>query len=232
MFLNGQYPHPDVVHKIPVILVLSYIEIYWVLIMALGKQAKVLTKQQIDFVYSYLSHTQDVLRNRLIFLLSIKAGLRAKEIADLRWSMVLDADGNVVDQISLENSASKGSSGRIIPLNKQLKSLLIEARKQNAKNLTASESYKAKVITTQRAKGTSAQVIVNMFQGWYAKAGLYGCSSHSGRRTFITNAARRISTVGGSLRDVQCLAGHSSLQTTQRYIEGDVEARRKVVDLV
>ena len=53
-----------------------------------------------------------------------------------------------------------------------------------------------------------------------------------GRRTFITNAARKISTVGGSLRDVQMLAGHSSLAVTQRYIDGDSEAMRKIVDLI
>jgi hypothetical protein len=47
-----------------------------------------------------------------------------------------------------------------------------------------------------------------------------------------TNAARTISTVGGSLRDVQMLAGHRALSTTQRYIEADVEAQRRVVDLV
>ena len=52
------------------------------------------------------------------------------------------------------------------------------------------------------------------------------------RRTFITNAARTISTVGGSLRDVQMLAGHRALSTTQRYIEADVEAQKRVVDLV
>lgn len=200
--------------------------------MALGKQAKVLTKQQIDLVYSSLSLTQDVSRNRLIFLLSTKAGLRAKEIADLRWSMVLDADGKVVDQLSLENSASKGQSGRIIPLNRQLKMQLVESLKIASDSSSSASVHKSRVIRTQRGNGTSAQVIVNMFQGWYAKAGLFGCSSHSGRRTFITNAARRISTVGGSLRDVQFLAGHSSLQTTQRYIDGDSEARRKVVDLV
>ena len=61
---------------------------------------------------------------------------------------------------------------------------------------------------------------------------LAGYLSHSGRRTFITNAAKKISTVGGSLRDVQALAGHSSLAVTQRYIEGDGEARVKVVDLL
>lgn len=200
--------------------------------MALTKQAKVLTKQQIDLVYSSLSLTQDAHRNQLIFLLSIKAGLRAKEIADLRWSMVLDANGCIADQICLENSASKGRSGRVIPLNKQLKIKLIEAFKVASKGSSTADLHKSKIIRTQRGNGTSAQVIVNMFQGWYAKAGLFGCSSHSGRRTFITNAARRISTVGGSLLDVQCLAGHSSLQTTQRYIDGDSEARKKVVDLV
>jgi integrase len=57
-------------------------------------------------------------------------------------------------------------------------------------------------------------------------------SSHSGRRTFITRAARRVSEVGGSVRDVQQLAGHVSLQTTQHYIEGDTEAKRKLVQLV
>jgi integrase/recombinase XerD len=61
---------------------------------------------------------------------------------------------------------------------------------------------------------------------------LEGCSSHSGRRTFVTNAAKNIIGVGGSLRDVQQLAGHTSLQMTQSYIEGDSEAKRRVVDLI
>jgi integrase len=61
---------------------------------------------------------------------------------------------------------------------------------------------------------------------------LEGCSSHSGRRTFVTNVAKRIVEVGGSLRDVQQLAGHTSLQMTQSYIEGDSKAKRKVIDLI
>ena len=66
----------------------------------------------------------------------------------------------------------------------------------------------------------------------YADLGLIGCSSHSGRRTFITNAAKKITTVGGSLRDVQYLAGHSSLQTTERYIDYSETARRSIVDVI
>ena len=71
---------------------------------------------------------------------------------------------------------------------------------------------------------------------WFAKAyqaiGLEGCSSHSGRRTFITRAARLVHKVGGALRDVQLLAGHRSIQTTQRYIDGDTAAQRKLVSLI
>ena len=64
------------------------------------------------------------------------------------------------------------------------------------------------------------------------KLGWTGYSSHSGRRTFVTKVARKISEAGGSLRDVQALAGHESLQTTQRYIDVDPEAQKKVIDLI
>jgi integrase len=70
------------------------------------------------------------------------------------------------------------------------------------------------------------------FYDLFKTLGLTGASSHSGRRTFITNAARKVSQVGGSLRDVQQLAGHSSLATTQKYIEGDSDAKWKLVSLL
>ena len=44
-------------------------------------------------------------------------------------------------------------------------------------------------------------------------------------------AARKATTVGGSLRDVQDMLGHASL-TTQRYLEPSSEAKRKLVELV
>jgi integrase/recombinase XerD len=194
--------------------------------MGLGKQAKILNRSQVEAVLNHISGRRYGLRNQVIFLLSIRAGLRAKEIAALKWSMVVGADGAVGEYIHLTNDASKGQSGRIIPINKQLRAVLVRLFEQGRSDPTA---Y---VISTERSDRTSAQAIVNLFQRWYRDLGLIGCSSHSGRRTFITNAARKISTVGGSLRDVQHLAGHSSLQTTQRYIEGDSEARKRVVDLV
>ena len=193
-------------------------------LMSLLEQAKTLSKRQITLTTALLQQTRYPARNLAIFLLSIKAGFRAKEIASLTWDMLTDAEGNLGSAVHLRDEASKGSSGRVIPLNKDLSSAL-----QRLHDERCSSPY---VITTERSSRTSAAAIVNLFAQWYRMTGLNGCSSHSGRRTFITNAARTISTVGGSLRDVQMLAGHRALSTTQRYIEADVEAQRRVVDLV
>ena len=66
----------------------------------------------------------------------------------------------------------------------------------------------------------------------HSDLGSIGASSHSGRRTLITNVAKNISAVGGSMRDVQSLAGHSNLQTTQRYIEVDTQSQPKFIDFI
>lgn len=85
--------------------------------MGLGKQAKTLSKGPVDPTLAYLSTTRDPVRNRLIFLLSAKLGLRAKEIARLTWWMVNDSQGEVGRTICLQNSASNGKrSGRMLPL--------------------------------------------------------------------------------------------------------------------
>ena len=85
------------------------------------------------------------------------------------------------------------------------------------------------VIVSRSRKAMSAQVVTNWFFTLYLGLGFDGCSSHSGRRTAITRWARNISRAGGSLRDVQSLARHSSLQMTQRYIEVSEDAMKKVV---
>ena len=192
----------------------------------LGKQAKVLSAAQARAVLTHLTTTRNPLRNRVIFLLSIRAGLRAKEIAALTWSMITDAEGQLTDTIRLTDAAAKGSTGGVIPMARDLATALGAFRLA-----TGSAELGTPVIVTERSKKTSAQVIINLFGGWYRGLGFEGCSSHSGRRTFITNAARNIGRFGGSLRDVQALARHASLATTQRYIEVNGAAIRLVVDL-
>ena len=195
--------------------------------MSLGKQAKTLSRGQIEALLNHVSRSRHPIRNRTIILLSIRAGLRAKEISCLTWDMVTDSDGSIGNSIHLQDRASKGRSGRIIPMNSDLRSSLTRLR-EDSSNLRPSPF----IISTERKDRTSSQSIVNLFCRWYNELGFNGCSSHSGRRTFITNAARKISTVGGSLRDVQLLAGHSNLATTQRYIEANGDAQRRIVELI
>ena len=199
--------------------------------MGLGKQSKTLNKSQIRMVSHHLRNGRNGLRNQTIFLLSVKSGLRAKEISQLSWKEVCNSDGEVDTQINLTNQTSKGNSGRVIPLHKSVRENLIELlerhRKYYAFNINTSF-----IVRTERSPFTTSQTIINMFQKWYQTLGLIGCSSHSGRRTFITETSKKISLVGGSLRDIQMMAGHSSLQTTQRYIDGDSQSQRKVVDLI
>ena len=85
------------------------------------------------------------------------------------------------------------------------------------------------VILSERQTAMSAKVIVNWFKLQFRELGLEGCSSHSGRRTFVTLAARLVHRAGGSLRDVQELVGHKSLKTTQGYIEGSSDAQRRLI---
>ena len=199
--------------------------------MGLGRQAKTLNRTQIKMIGEFLLNNRYGLRDQTIFYFSVKCGLRSKEIANLKWSMVMNSDGSVGDYLNLPNASSKGNGGRVVPLNKDLKRNLVEMLEEHQTYKVFNPSTSS-IVRTERSKSTTPQSIVNMFQRWYGRLGLIGCSSHSGRRTFITETSKKISTFGGSLRDVQLMVGHSSLQTTQRYIESDSECQRKVVDLL
>jgi integrase len=192
----------------------------------IGQPAKVLRPGDVRHALAWASNRRHGLRNRVIILLSVKAGLRAGEIAALRWSMVGDATGGIGKSLELPASSAKCGSGRRIPLHADLRRALAGLRKRE-------EGSEGPVIRSERdGEPMTPKSIVNWFHELYRAIGLEGCSSHSGRRTFITQAARLVHKAGGSLRDVQELAGHRSIKTTQGYIEGDADAQRKLIGLL
>jgi integrase len=191
-----------------------------------GKQAKTLSRQQVRAALHRARRGRYPQRDRVMILLSVKAGLRAGEIAKLTWPMVLDADGRIGNRIELHDSAAKKGSGRTIPLHADLRRALVSLRRQ--------AGAKGAVIRSERggSRGMRPGSVVNWFRRLYSDLGLNGCSSHSGRRTFITNAARLVFKAGGSLRDVQQLAGHRSIEQTQAYIDGSARAKRRLIELI
>jgi integrase len=190
----------------------------------LGKQAKVLGSDDVADLLALADCSRHPIRNRVMVLLSAKAGLRAGEISNLTWDMVLGANGHVGTCIELRDHAAKKGSGRMIPMHPALADALSSWRQVSFAT--------GHVVRSERGGPMTPLSIVVWFKRAYLYLGLDGCSSHSGRRTFITRAARLVHEAGGSLRDVQLLAGHRSIQTTQRYIEGDTDAQRKLVSLI
>src|SRR5207248_2745087 len=91
-----------------------------------GKQAKMVSPTQERAMLGYLATTRYPARDHVMFLLSMKAGLRAKEMASLTWAMVTDAQGQVADVMQVPNRASKGTTGgRTIPLHPDLQAALV-----------------------------------------------------------------------------------------------------------
>ncbi|HEY1863000.1 MAG TPA: site-specific integrase [Roseiarcus sp.] len=189
-----------------------------------GKQAKVVTPPMLRRMLQFASRTPFPVRDRVMILLSVKAGLRACEIARLDWSMTLDARGKIADHLAIRDTIAKKHGGRRIPMHPDLRRAL--------QRLLRMEKPLGPVIRSGRGGHLRPTSVVNWFAALFRELGFVGCSSHSGRRTFITTAARNIHRSRCSLRDVQLLAGHRSIETTERYIDGDTRGQRRLIHLL
>ncbi len=161
-------------------------------------------------------------------LLSVRAGLRASEIAGLSWEHVLTADGSAVaEEIDLPRQITKGEKrARVIPVHDELRVALEALKAAFPERVGPGQP----VVFSERGR-YGANGVAHWFKRIYQDAGLTGASSHSGRRTLLTNLARRCAQAGASLRDVQRIAGHADLGTTERYVEPSLEAQRRLIAL-
>jgi integrase len=195
----------------------------------IGKQAKGLSGRNVKKLLVVAGRGRLADRDRLIVLLAVHAGLRACEIARLTWGMVLDADHRIGQVIEVRDSIAKRGAGRRIPMHPNVRQALKVWKARKTKCAINPDDI---LLPSLRGGALKPNSVVNWFVARCREAGLTGCSSHSGRRTFITNAARRAHWAGASLRDVQILAGHRSIETTQGYIDGDTVAQRRLVSMI
>jgi integrase len=144
-----------------------------------GKQAKILSNDHIDDLLAFAETTRQPVRNKLMILLSAKAGLRAGEIANLTRDMVTDPTGIIGATVQLPDRAAKKASGRVVPLHDDLRATLMQ--------WCAMTRSTGPIITSERGGPMRPLSIVVWFANAYRMAGFDGCSSHSGRRTFISS---------------------------------------------
>ncbi len=186
-------------------------------------QAATLTEQQLQRVLQVAARTQHPVRNRCVLLMTHWAGMRVGEVAALLWGDVVDAQGQVRAELRLCAAQTKGDRARVVLINQRL-----QAELARYVTLTAPRSAELPFFATQRSAGFTANTLTHIVNALYRGAGINGGSSHSGRRTFITNLAER----GISVRVLQHLANHANISTTQRYIDVRPSMLRNAVELV
>jgi len=189
------------------------------------KQAKMLSPEEIVRLFTHIERTSNApVADRLKFALSLYAGLRAAEIAALTIADVTTASGKIATSIVVSAATAKNSCRREIPMHPVIRDALEAFRKRypTADRLAITSRYGRNWIPQK------TNALTQQMRRIYHAIGFTECSSHSGRRTFITVASRKTAEVGGSLRDVQVLAGHARLDTTQRYLEPSAHLSRLV----
>jgi len=78
------------------------------IIMSKQGKAATLTPKQHQEMMQFLSNSRHSTRNKAIYLLTIRAGLRIGSVAGLRLNDVIDSSGKVKEVVNLHSSIVKG----------------------------------------------------------------------------------------------------------------------------
>ena len=187
-------------------------------------KAKTLNKAELKRVLNYnAAHERYRERNRAMILLTHLCGMRIGEVVNLRISDVIDYNCKVKSEIQLTKKQTKGKQARTVFVSKRMRKELDRYIKHAVVRFSGSYLFK-----TQKSQRFSSNTATQLLQRIYERSGLSGATSHSGRRSFITDLA----TKGISVRVLAALAGHQSIATTQRYIDVNDEMLRNAVELV
>jgi integrase/recombinase XerD len=185
-------------------------------------QAKSLTAQEFKHALGHAALSRHAQRDKAMLYMSHLAGMRVGELSAIRIEDVLNADGTVKAEIRLAPHQTKGNRARVVYVSERLRRELAAYAR-----CLASKNGSKPFFETQKRTAFSPNSLTQHFLALYKGAGLQGASSHSGRRTFLTSLAAQ----GISVRVLAALAGHSSIQTTQRYLDVNDNMLRNAVEL-
>jgi integrase/recombinase XerD len=160
--------------------------------------------------------------------------MRVGEVAALRLCDVLTSEGKIRESVYLRAEQTKGSKGRTVILSEKIQEelhnyLCSRFKLKDLLAVTLTDTTRA-LFTNQKNpyRGFTANTLAQFFTVLYARVGIDGASSHSGRRGFITNLANK----GVSVRVLMELVGHSSMAVTQKYIDVNPNIMRSAVELL
>ena len=188
-------------------------------------QAKTLTANELEQVLRFTQSTKHAVRNRALLSITNFGGLRVGEAAALRICDVCDGTMQVKSEIRLLPEYTKGKHARTVFVSEKLKSEL----QSYVDTLKVKDVNHAFFYTQKNPKrGFTPNSLALFFKDLYKASGIAGASSHSGRRSFITNLANK----GISVRVLMSLAGHRNISVTQKYIDVNDDMKRRAVELI
>ena len=188
-------------------------------------QARALGAAEMEQVLEHVNAGRHAHRNRCFILLTHLAGLREGEVASLRWMDVMTADGQIKDEVRLLPEMTKGKHARTVFISTRLRQELQQYADiyRRAAPLDCPLFYSQKGARSGFTANSLTQTIAKLYRG----AGLDGATSHSGRRTFLTNLANK----GTAIHLLRTLAGHRSISTTATYLYSSPTQLKAAVEL-
>jgi len=191
------------------------------------KQAKTLNQKQLFLFLKQLELFKNSQRNQLIISLTFYSGLRIGEVTKLKWKDAIDSNLTVKDEIILSAKDNKSNEVQRLFLNKKLRLEILKYK------IFYSQKYKhinleSPLIISQRNTQFSPNSLCQLINSLYKRCNLPTATTHSGRRSFITNLANK----SLNAKVIMSLARHKNLSTTQRYIDVNDEQLKQAIELI
>jgi integrase/recombinase XerD len=191
----------------------------------MSKQAKTLNNDEIRKVLDYVATRKHSERNRAMIYTIFNTGMRVNEVANLRYKDVVDSEGTIRREIRLSAEDTKTKEARVVFVNDKLhKELTRYIKSYKPVNTNLKFFYSQK----RASDGYSPNTLAQFFHYLFNRAGIAGASSHSGRRSFITNLANK----GVGVRVIMGLSGHRALSSVQCYIDCNDDMKRSAINLL
>ena len=170
-----------------------------------------LSKNQVDALIRKAEQDHHSLssRNVVIIKLMLHTGLRVSEVVDLKWEdiVIRRYEGH------LTVHCGKGSKKRIVPLNSTIRGEL-EKYKEHVKESQKDKPY---VFYGTRGKLTTDGVLRMFYK--FEKLLPFDVTPHCLRHTFCKSLLDK----GVLMSEIAAMAGHSSLNTTNKYVTPSME---------
>lgn len=181
-------------------------------------QARILTSKEIARIQKFLPTARD----KALFALGIYAGLRVGEIVQLRYEQLYTESGGIRSILKIKRSKRTSTVFSDIPTHPKLREALAKYKDEldGSKWLFPSSDSRSGYLTRAQAH--------NILKNVFAALDLEGASTHSMRRTCLTNMSR----AGVPLRTIQEISGHSSLSALQAYLAVDPDDKRRAINLL